>query len=743
LNNPYDWLADVITRRPFAVACVVFAVIFVALIGMSFVTMETGTDTYLDKNTERGMILDSYTKSFSSDAIMLLVEADDVTNPDTLRYIDHLQTDISNERYVSGVTSIVDQMKTVNGGELPTSAADISRVKEYIPAELIEMYLPSNLMTISVITLQPGVSSEVTSSLIDSIESIILISGPPPGVQVTVTGSPAFQKQMQEEMGTSMGMLIGAAMLLMVIAVGLLFSHVRYRFLPVVIVACGLIFTFGFMGLAGIPISMVVIGAFPVLIGIGIDYAIQFQSRFDEEVRRSTINEAVHTTLKNSGPSILFAMISTSLGFIAMFVSPVPMVGDFGFTCVIGVASCYLAALIIVPTFALLVDYKPKELNNGTLSGFMDRYDSLLGGLAARISKHAVPVILILGLIAVIGIQLDTRVPISTDEETFVPSDMPAVIDLNKVSRIMGSTQTLPIYIRGPDITSAETLSWIRDFSAYEISNNDKITGATSIVTYLEAYNNGVLPTTDAEIDAVLETIPEEIRDRYLSGNMATVLQFSLVDMESEVALSLVDRVRDDIAWQEMPPELSVVPTGQLEMFTALIGDIKTGKVVMTFLGFGLIFAFLLVLYRKISAIAPIIPIIMIVGWNGAIMYTMGIDYNPMTAVLGSMTIGVASEYTILIMERFDEERRKGQDVVSAIRQSVQKIGTAITVSGLTTVFGFSALLLSTFNIIKNFGLVTVITVGFSLIGAIVVMPAVLTVISHIAEMRKTRRPVP
>ena len=117
----------------------------------------------------------------------------------------------------------------------------------------------------------------------------------------------------------------------------------------------------------------------------------------------------------------------------------------------------------------------------------------------------------------------------------------------------------------------------------------------------------------------------------------------------------------------------------------------------------------------------------MIVGWNGAIMYIFCIDYTPMTAVLGSMTIGIASEYTILIMERYNEERNNGADMYDAIQTGVQKVGTAITVSGLTTVFGFSALMLSSFNIIQNFGMVTVITVGFSLIGSIIVMPAVLS----------------
>jgi len=171
------------------------------------------------------------------------------------------------------------------------------------------------------------------------------------------------------------------------------------------------------------------------------------------------------------------------------------------------------------------------------------------------------------------------------------------------------------------------------------------------------------------------------------------------------------------------------------EMFTNLIEEISRSKTTMTLLAFALIFGVLFLVFRKVGrAIIPVIPIMMIVGWNGLIMWLLGIDYTPMTAVLGSMSIGVASEYTILIMERVYEERERGLALVPAITQGVGRIGTAITVSGLTTVFGFGALIASSFNIISNFGLVTVITVGFSLIGAIVVMPAILVLIGRLED---------
>lgn len=727
MDSPYTVLARFISLRPFAVAGVVLAVFCIALYGMSLLTMQTGMDTYIDKSSERGALLNKYTDTFGSDAVMIIIEADDVTSPAVLDYLDRIQNDIRNEPHIAGATSIADLVMALNNGEIPRSNAEIIAAKAAIPGAVLSRYLPSELLTISVISLEPGLSDTSRNQALTTIDAVLRISDPPPGVAVTVTGDAAFNQQMGEEIGASMGVLITAAMLLMVLAVGLLFSHVRYRLLPVAVVASGLILTFGIMGLAGIPISMVVIGAFPVLIGIGIDYAIQFHTRFDEESRKSPVPEAIMTTLTRSGPAILFAMVSTSLGFIAMFISPVPMVRDFGLTCTIGVVSCYIAALIIVPTFGTLIGYRPRAPAPSGKAGVMDAYDGFLGGLAYRIARHPLPVILLLGFVALVGIQVDQTIPINTNEDTFVPPDMPAIVDLKKVTRTMGSTTSLPVYVRGDGVLDVDTLTWIRDFSAYEIAQNDKITGATSIVTYLAEYNGGELPGTAAGVEEVLGRIPGSTKDAYINGRTEAVIEFSMVDMENEIALSLVDRINGDIAWYRPPPGIVATPTGQLDMFTSLIDEIRKGKNQMTLLGFGLIFAFLLAVYRRLHAVSPLIPIMMIVGWNGVIMYLLAIDYSPMTAALGSMTIGVASEYTILIMERCMEERSRGADIFAAIRESVQKIGTAITVSGMTTVFGFSALLLSTFNIIKNFGVVTVITVGFSLIGAIIVMPAVLS----------------
>ena len=763
MKNPYDWLANQVTTHPIMVAVVAVLVFLIALFGVTMLTMETGSDTYIDKNTPRGALLSHYTDTYGSDAIMLIVETDDITQVECLHYIERLQADVANEQHVERVSGIVDLLKQGNGGTLPGSIAEVNQIIDQAPPDLVERYIPSKMMTISVVTLEPGLTDSTQEQVLDTIRDVVALSDPPPGISVTISGQPAFSQEMEQEMGSSMGVLILAAMVLMVIAVMTLFSHVRFPLLPVMVVASGLILTFGFMGLAKIPISMVVIGAFPVLIGIGIDYAIQIHSRLDEEVRKSSLTEAVVTTITKTGPAVLTAMLATSMGFIAMVLGPIPMVGDFGITCTIGVMSCYLAALIIVPVFAVLIKYRPKtpkeklydvdacelewkgcddvtvhaECSQGSL---IEKYDELLGKFAFKIAKNPIPILLFVFMVAAVGFSLDADVPISADEKTFVPSEMPALQDMNKVTRTMGATSTIPVVVSGENVLNPLTLEWISDFGDYEIEQNSKITGVTSIATVLTQYNGGKLPETDTEAQEVLSLIPDETKNRYLNGNVETVLEFSTVDMEISQTRSLVRAIQNDVKWYPPPPGVNARVTGMMEMFASLMDDISHSKTLMTVLGFAFILAFLLLVYRRIHAVSPLIPIVAIVGWNGAIMYLLGLDYTPLTAVLGSMTIGVASEYTVLIMERCDEELARGLDLFSAIQTSVQKIGAAITVSGLTTVFGFSALILSEFNIISNFGITTVITVGFSLLGAILIMPAVIAVMYRFEGHRVTAK---
>jgi len=77
-------------------------------------------------------------------------------------------------------------------------------------------------------------------------------------------------------------------------------------------------------------------------------------------------------------------------------------------------------------------------------------------------------------------------------------------------------------------------------------------------------------------------------------------------------------------------------------------------------------------------------------------------------------------------LERYIEERKDGLDKVEAMKTAVGKIGVAILASGITTIGGFSVLMISRFEILKDFGLMTVINMSLALFSTLVVLPSLI-----------------
>ncbi|MDO9325814.1 MAG: hydrophobe/amphiphile efflux-3 (HAE3) family transporter [Methanoregula sp.] len=766
IDKIFEAIAGTINRRPALVAGLLVVVFCIALYGMTFISMQTGNEVYQDKDSKSGILNTQYTQVFQSDSLILIIETNDPLNPDVLSYIDNLEASVRQQQNIKSANGIVDLIKAANGGKLPQSKAEIDSIVATIPPDVQKTAVPSNVMTLVQIQLNEGLSEKVRNGALANIQKVVSTSDPIPGTKVTVTGSPAFSKEMSTSLGKDMGMLIGGAMVLIIIVMGILFAYVRYRFMPVVLVGVGLVTSLGLMGLAGIQLNMAVVGAFPVLIGLGIDYAIQFHARFDEEARKGSLDNAVFMTVTRTGPAVLYAMLATCMGFCAMFISPVPMIRSFGLVSIIGVMTCYCVSLIGMPTVAIFLKYKPKgpapgvcyAVGDGACDSLPEEipspkknqkskgsfsYAHFLTETSMKIAKNPVPVLLVVGLIAIIGFQLDAIIPIETNQNAFVPNDMPAKIQMDKVGRVIGSTDSAAIYIQGPSITDLDTIRWMKKFQDYELSHHAELTRATSILTYVLAYNNGIMPETQSQLDAVLERIPAQVKKPYLSGSMIGVIQFGTVKLQSTQQASLKKQIISDISFLEPPVGITVEPTGTFDLFTSLMHDLSSSKDEMTILGFLLVFIYLILVYRHFHAVTPLVPIIAIVGWNAVAMYLLGIAYTPMTATMGSMTIGVAAEYTILVMERYAEEEERLHDPIAAIQESVQKIGTAITVSGLATFFGFSALCLASFPIISNFGIVTLIAVGFSLLGAIFIMPAVLSIMGQFTAWLDSRKHKP
>lgn len=180
------------------------------------------------------------------------------------------------------------------------------------------------------------------------------------------------------------------------------------------------------------------------------------------------------------------------------------------------------------------------------------------------------------------------------------------------------------------------------------------------------------------------------------------------------------------------PAGVHVLVTGKPVVDVAMISGLTSGRNGMTLLGMGLVFLGLLVIYRNpIKALIPIFPIGLIVGWSSGAMYLLGMKYTPLTATMGALIIGIGTEFTILLMERYFEERRRGATEQESMLIATSRIGKAMFASALTVIGGFSALIASNFPILHDFGVLTLIDMTLCLFSTLVVLPPFIVLVDR------------
>ncbi|MCL7410308.1 MAG: RND family transporter [Methanosarcinaceae archaeon] len=752
---------------------ILMAILLIAIAGQGAqqIKMESGTDTFVEKTSKLYQDFDHlYLRIFFTQSIVVLIEGDDVKSSEVLQAVDRLEQQSKNTRDVVGTSSAVSAIKNFNYQmtgryEMPDSREEIDAIVSSHSSDF-EVILPDDTHTIVYIEMPGDTSDETMTEILRETQIAATISDFPPDYNVIVTGDPAFMIAMNNEMTTSMAPLLMISAILMVIVLFLVFGHVRWKLLPLPIVLLGIIYTFGAMGYLKIPLSMVSMSAFPILIGLGIDYAIQFHSRIEEELKREhDEKKAVIQTIKHTGPAVLIALVITGLGFFSLFTSTVPMIQDFAKLLLIGITMCFLASLFVGVAIIYGLDTlsrknpfgtkrskkialpKSDEITKLATNNTNDKPDILerfLENTSKLTIKHPFMIIGLALVLCLSGLYVDSFVPIQTDVKTFVPQDMPALIDLSHLGDIMGGTDALNLIIKTDDAADPAVLKWMDEFGTHEVEGRSNVYSVSSIAPIIKSMNGGTIPDNREDIERLYNQIPDMRKKRFIHGNNILLMNLEIGNAVADIGLTGVDElvgvVREDIAWMSPPPGVFVTVTGNSVVFTTVIGSLTSGRVAMTLLGIVMVFGGLLVIYRDwVKAFTPVITMFLVVGWSGGVMYFSGLEYTPMTATLGALILGVGSEYAILMMERYYEEKEKGLAPIDAMREASAKIGKAIIPSGLTTMFGFSALIASPFSMTSNFGMVTVMDVALALFASFIVFPPVMVLLDTWRDNMKSK----
>jgi predicted RND superfamily exporter protein len=177
---------------------------------------------------------------------------------------------------------------------------------------------------------------------------------------------------------------------------------------------------------------------------------------------------------------------------------------------------------------------------------------------------------------------------------------------------------------------------------------------------------------------------------------------------------------------------VSKIATGNVILTITTMDSLQDSQINSTVVSILFALIILMIIYRnpKLGLIA-ITPVLISSVWILGTMYFLGISINVFTVSITALTIGLGIDYAIHIIERFREEVKR-LTPPQAIQRTIRSTGAALFISALSTVCGFIVLITSDIPPIQHFGIITAMTIVYSSILALVVIPILLLkVITH------------
>jgi hypothetical protein len=583
-----------------------------------------------------------------------------------------------------------------------------------------------------------------------------------------ISGAPIVIEGLAGALKSALLILFGVAILVMALTLLLAFRS-RLRLLPLAIALAAAALAFGLLDLFGGSLTIASIATMPILIGLVVDYAIQFQARFDEATARGNAAvDAARWAASRGGPTIGIACLATAAGFLALQLSPVPMVRSFGLLLVAGIAIGFGLALtggfaalgigaraggggapplagFFAAAFPAFAERSGRKTGRRALPGHPPLPPGRLVGFALG---HPRRVLAIGAALAVLGWGLGTQIGTVTDIRDLAPQGLREVRDLNAVQDATGVSGQLQVAVEAPDLSDPATIRWMADFKRRVLDENG-FSGARPSCLKAEVCPGPALSDflvsdnkkehlRQSEIRATLREMPAYDLEQVapvdpktgLPGCLA-LLSFGIRAQSLEDQQALIARVRSEVGRPGTPngppAGVKVRFAGLPVIAAAAASDLSSSRYWLTLAGLGAVALVLLLVYRSWRrSLVPIVPVALATGWSALVLWLTRIPLNPMSAALGALTIAIATEFSVILSARFDEERGGGLGVADALRAAYARTGPAVLASAITVTAGFAVLIASNVPMLRDFGFVTVIDLAVALLGVMIALPAAL-----------------
>jgi len=360
--------------------------------------------------------------------------------------------------------------------------------------------------------------------------------------------------------------------------------------------------------------------------------------------------------------------------------------------------------------------------------------------------------------VAACGWALDTQTRVESDIQRLVPQDMPALRDLDALQRSTGVGGEVDVVIEGADLTSPRVISWMTSYQTTVLKDNGfSARRGCGEARLCPAFSLPDLFTTAASrrdagaVQALLDAVPPYFSRSVISADRRTAtLAFGIRLMALDRQKEVIDAMRERLD-EGPPPGVSAALAGLPVLAADANAEVSSGlrRLLTLLAGLLAVAVVLLLAFRDVGrALVPLVPIALATGWSALVLFALRIPLNPMSVTLGALVIAISTEFAVLLSERYRQERALGHDPEAALARTYRSTGAAVLASGATAIAGFAVLVVSDIRMLRDFGFVTVVDLTVSLLGVLVVLPAVLLLaerraVRHVSPGSSARRDVP
>ena len=515
-------------------------------------------------------------------------------------------------------------------------------------------------------------------------------------------------------------------------------------------IAVGLVWAFGLAGYLHIPLTLATIAGLPVMLGVGIDYAIQMHARVEEEVIVNKAEHPIQETARNLCPALLVVTFDAVFAFAALWFAKVPMIRQFGALLAVGIVMICLCS-ILFPLAALGI----REYRSPTKRTVSKRSEALgqvvvkLGGLP---KGAAIPLIIVSLVIFFGGILVEGKLTLQTDPVQWVNPHSKVIHDINALTKGTGSANEFGVFIQAPDVFSDTVVGTVDEFTYHALqANKAKLATATSIVATMSDLINDVpgaehvVPTGEEVHDAYL-VAPHDLQISSATADAHAMNVVFRTGTPDRVSLPLdkqkvvVETMRAQLkptgtttsvgsasVHGLLPSGVTATPSGLAVVGVGLLVNLESNRVLLTYLAILFVGLFLAVRLRSlVRSLLSLVPVLIAVGAASLVAYVLHLKLSPLTAVGGPLVVAVCTEFTSLILLRFVEERGKGHPPKEAVDRTASRTGRAFIVSGLTAISGVAVIATSSMPLLRDFGIVVGMNVAVALLSALVFLPPML-----------------